>query len=157
MSADQVGKFEAKVFASYDGFLDKELLGPIWLSNKKVANIVAEALHFYDQSCYDLYAYTIMSNYVHLVFRHLESYDVDLPVTSIMKHIKSYSAKEANKLLDRKGVFWQPESYDRVIRDEDELENTIKYTIYNPVKAEQIEEWKQWPFTYCKPEFIGGL
>lgn len=157
LSANQVSNFEAKIFASYDESLEKELTGPTWLSNEKIAKVVAEALHFYDQSRYDLYAYTIMSNHVHLVFRHIEKYDVDLPVTSIMKQIKSYTAKEGNKLLDRKGAFWQSESYDRVIREEQELENTIKYTLYNPVKAELIEEWKQWPFTYCKPDFVGGL
>ncbi len=155
--SELVDKFEAKIFRSFDDFLDRELTGPIWLSNKKVAKIVVDSLHFYDQTRYDLYAFTIMSNHVHFVFRHLEQYDVNLPVTSIMKNIKSYTAKEANKLLVRKGSFWQYESYDRVIRDEAELENTLKYTLYNPVKAGLINEWKQWPYTYCKPEFAEYL
>jgi len=155
--SELVGKFEAKIFRSFDDFLDKELTGPIWLSNKNVAKIVADALHFYDQTRYDLYAFTIMSNHVHFVFRHLEKYEVDLPVTLIMKNIKSYTAKEANKVLMRKGLFWQYESYDRVIRDEAELENTLKYTLYNPVKAGIIDEWEQWPYTYCKPEYAKHL
>ncbi len=74
-----------------------------------------------------------------------------------MKNIKSYTAKEANKILGRSGKFWQNESYDRVIRDEKELENKIKYTIYNPVKSGLVSDWKHWPYTYCKPEFIGDL
>jgi hypothetical protein len=66
-------------------------------------------------------------------------------------------AKKSNKVLNRKGKFWQPESYDRVIRDDRQLENKLRYTLYNPVKAGLISDWKQWPHTYCKPEFIDGM
>ena len=33
------------------------------------------------------------------------------------------------------GSFWQDESYDHVIRDDNELEILIRYVIENPVKA----------------------
>jgi REP element-mobilizing transposase RayT len=42
-------------------------------------------------------------------------------VSKIMKSIKGISAREANKILKRKGSFWQSESYDHIVRDEDEL------------------------------------
>lgn len=77
----------------------------------------------------------------------------EYPVTKILHSIKSYTALECNKLLDRKGTFWQSESYDRVIRSSDELENTIRYVLNNPVKAGLVEEWTNWPHSYCKPEF----
>jgi putative transposase len=157
-TSKQKSNFEAKIFETYDHLLDSETIGPTWLANKKVAKIIEETLHFYDQDCYDLYTYTIMSNHVHLVFRHLEeNHNVDFPVTHIMKNIKSYTAKEANKILGRNGKFWQAESYDRIIRDEKELENKIKYTIYNPVKAGLVSEWTKWPYSFCKPEFIESL
>jgi putative transposase len=151
-------QFYEKMFEYYDHILDNGSTGPVWLSNKNIAQLIADSIHFYNQKCYDLYAFTIMSNHVHLVFRHLEKiYNVDFPVTNVLKNIKSYSGKEANKILGRSGKFWQSESYDRVIRDENELENIIKYTLNNPVKAGLISDWKDWPFSYCKIEFIESL
>ena len=146
--------FEAHLFKTYDQLLDKAATGPVWLKNEHIAKIAIESIHFYDQKLYDLYAFVIMSNHVHMVFRHLkENHEIDFPVTDIMKSIKSYTGKESNKLLDRSGQFWQCESYDRVIRDDLELENVILYTLSNPVKANLITNWKDWPFSYCKPEF----
>ena len=158
LTSKQKSNFEAKIFETYDHLLDSETTGPTWLANKDVARIVQGSLHYFDQDCYELYAYAIMSNHVHLAFRHLEeNHNVDFPVTHIMKRIKSYTAKEANKILGRKGKFWQAESYDRVIRDDKELENKIRYTLSNPVKAGLVSDWNKWPYTFCKPEFIESL
>jgi len=155
LTADETSQFEAEIFKAYDQLLDNPTSGPVWLSNDDVAQIVADTLHFYDRRNYDLYAFSIMSNHVHLVFRHnVENYDVDFPVTGTMQSIKSFSGKECNKLLKRNGKFWQAESFDRFIRDEEELERVILYTLYNPVKANLVKNWRDWPFTYCKPEFI---
>lgn len=148
-------KFEAVLFKLYDQQLDKASSGPTWLSNGKVARTLMDSLHFYDQKHYDLYAYTIMSNHFHLVFRHLEeNFDKDFPVTEIMKLIKSFTGRESNKILQRSGQFWQAESFDRVVRDAEELENVILYTLNNPVKARLTRDWIDWPFSYCKSEFI---
>jgi hypothetical protein len=57
---------------------------------------------------------------------------------------------EANLILGHSGAFWQHENYDRFIRDEAELERTIKYVLYNPVKAKLVKEQKDWKWTYCK-------
>lgn len=48
---------------------------------------------------------------------------------------------------------WQHESFDRVIRDAEELESTIRYVLNNPVKAGLVDEWQDWPFSYCKSKF----
>jgi REP element-mobilizing transposase RayT len=155
VSPERKVKFEAELFKFYDQLLDKPSSGPVWLSNDRAARIVMESLRYYDQRYYKLYAFTIMSNHIHLVFRHLkDNYDVNFPVTEIMKSIKSFTGKECNKLLGRSGQFWQAESFDRVIRDEEELENVIFYTLNNPVKAKLISVWEDWPYSYYKPEFL---
>ncbi|SMO89709.1 transposase [Gracilimonas mengyeensis] len=153
-------KIHKYIFKKYDDYLDDHVIGPTWLAEKEVAKVVTEAIYFRDDRVYELYAYCIMPNHVHLVFRLLNAKSInpeeneDFPVTKILHGLKWYSALKANRVLGRTGnSFWQSESYDHVIRDTEELERIIFYTLYNPVKAGLIDGWEDWPFSYCKPEF----
>ena len=58
----------AREFLRQDRILDKALLGPTWLKDDRVAARVAAALHHADATLklYDLRAWVIMSNDVHL-------------------------------------------------------------------------------------------
>jgi hypothetical protein len=71
------------------------------------------------------------------VFRPRKGHD--LP--EILHSWKSFSAKEANKALSRSGVFWQEESYDHLIRDEDDFRHALTYVLDNPEKA-GLKGWK---------------
>jgi len=156
-------KFEALLFKKYESLLDGQGTGPNWLSNKNIADIVKEALHFRDNKEYDLYAFCIMSNHVHLVFRDLYSNQEDqkieetFAVTKILQGLKSYTGLMANRELNRTGSFWHEESYDRLIRNADELNNTIQYTLNNPVNINLVKDWRDWLHSYCKPEFAKEL
>lgn len=72
-----------------------------------------------------------------------------------MKKLKGVSAYESNKLLNRRGAFWQHESYDHVIRDEAELGRTIWYILDNPVKAGLCKNWRDWKWSYVKEGLVG--
>lgn len=151
--------------------LDQAETGPRWLAEPAVADLVADALHKPDGSRYDLFNFTIMSNHVHVVFQHLpveqdssrlgegrakaRSTTSEYVVTDIFRLIKGATAYENNKTLGRTGAFWQHESYDHVIRDALELERTIWYVLYNPVKAHLVDDWKLWKWTYVKKGLIG--
>ncbi len=56
-------------FFEFDSALNKLSNGPYWLQNSDLARIVAEALHYRDGKVYDLYAYSIMSNHIHIVIK----------------------------------------------------------------------------------------
>ena len=155
--------YQREVFRRYELALDTGKTGPVWLKVPAVAKAVQEAMHYRDSKEYDLFAYCIMSNHVHIVFEHFDkhlnknisnSLTKEYAVTGILQELKRFTAQECNKILERKGAFWQSESYDRVIRDTKELENTIAYTLNNPVKAGLVKHWREWPYTYCKPEFL---
>lgn len=151
---ERTSYIQRKIFEEYGHLLDAGDNGPMWLGRKSVAEVVEDSLHYRDSELFELYAYCIMPNHVHLVFKHLiQEEGKENPVTDIMRNFKRYTARKCNELLKRSGPFWQPESYDRVIRDKDELENTIRYTLNNPVKAGLIEYWQDWPYSYCKSEF----
>ena len=68
-----------------------------------------------------------------------------------MQSIKRVSAKEANEVLGREGIFWQSESFDRLIREEKELYDKVKYVLLNPVDAGLCKNWQEWKYTYVPP------
>jgi REP element-mobilizing transposase RayT len=142
---------QKRLFAATDEFLDTNPNGPYWLREQAVAEVVTEAMHFYDQKHYDLLSYCIMPNHVHMMITLLP----DAPVLfKIMQNLKRYTALNANKLLERAGAFWEEESYDHLVRSEEELYRILNYILRNPVKAGFVSEWQDWPFTFAKPELL---
>jgi REP element-mobilizing transposase RayT len=130
----------------FDALLDGATTGPRWLGIPQVAEIVSESIHYRDQRVYDLLSYCIMPNHVHMVFVGRS----DTPTYRILQSLKRHTARQANLVLQRQDTFWQEESYDHVIRDGDELEQTIRYVLWNPVKAGLVESWEEWRWSYCK-------
>lgn len=140
-------------FAKYDDYLDQALHGSLYLKNEQVADMVAESIRFRDEKVYDLIAYCIMPNHVHLVCTPLEKMEgTYFGLTEILHSLKRHTAREANKVLRRHGTFWQDESYDHFIREDAELEKVVKYVLYNPVKANLVQEQRNWKWNYCKFE-----
>lgn len=151
-------KISRKIFQKYERLLEDNNQGPFWLRQSELAALVCEAIEFRDGNQYELYAYCIMPNHVHIVFKLLNSdLETEFPVTKILGSLKRFTAREANKVLKRKGQFWQHESFDRVIRNQEELESTIKYVLNNPVKANLVNEWQDWPYSFYKSEFKADL
>jgi REP element-mobilizing transposase RayT len=142
---------QKRLFGIWDGPLDSSLRGPFWLSVPNVAAIVAESIHFRDGQVYDLAAYCIMPNHVHMVFTPLCNDTGDYyPMSAIMHSLKLYTARRCNALLEQSGRFWQHENYDHVVRDDRERRRIVNYVLNNPVKAGLVEHWKEWEWTYCK-------
>jgi len=120
-----------------------ECHGTAWLKNPAVAEIVQNALLFFNNQRYTLHAWVIMPNHVHVLFTPAEGWTL----TIILHSWKSFSAREANKVLDRTGEFWQPEYFDRAIRDERGFIAAVEYIEYNPVKAGLCENPYNWRFS----------
>jgi REP element-mobilizing transposase RayT len=134
-------------FTAYETQLDAAGFGPTWLSDDRIAQVVVDALAFRqtELKLYELMAWVIMPNHVHIVV------DSSAPVAKITKAIKNFTAKRANEILDRTGQpFWQYESYDHWVRDRYELPKVIGYVESNPVKAgfvDRVENWR-WSSAY---------
>ncbi len=80
---------------------------------------------------YSLVAVVVMPDHVHLILRPLPGLDL----SRIMKGIKGVSANLLNRARGTTGTVWQDESYDRIMRDEDEFNEKLNYMLNNPVKA----------------------
>lgn len=101
------------------------------LSNPEAAQIVEEALFFWHKERYQLEAYVIMPDHIHLILRPYPGFRLE----KITQGVKGYTAKILNKMLNRTGAFWQDESWDHIIRDRDYLGEYWDYIGNNPVKA----------------------
>jgi len=150
LNKEQLSIKEKRIFKKYDNFLDKALHGPNYLIKDEFANIIKETIYYPEGKDYSLICYCIMPNHVHLVFTLL---NLNKGISKIMQSIKRISARDCNKLLNKKGTFWHSESFDRLVRDDTELYNIINYVINNPVKAGLVDNWKKWKHTYLENEF----
>lgn len=140
-----------RLFGRWDTALHNTATGPFWLGQSEIAGIVVQEIQQHDKQLYDLDAFCIMPNHIHLVFTPLpkdnEGYH---SLSKIMQKIKGRIAYQSNPLLNRSGTFWQHENYDHVVRDEAEWQRIIMYVLNNPVKAGLVQQWQDWLWSYCK-------
>jgi valyl-tRNA synthetase len=120
--------------------------GQCYLREPKIAEITANALKHFDGQRYDLIAWAIMPNHVHVMLKPNEGFD--LP--GILHSWKSYTANKANEILGCTGAFWQTEYYDHLIRDDKDFTNQINYIDSNPARA-LLEDW---PWKEIKYSFV---
>jgi type I restriction enzyme R subunit len=137
-------------FASWEQLLDTAV-GTRWMEERIVASEVQRAMLHFAGTRYDVIAYVVMPNHVHWIFRPLASWrDRCAPRSAreiIMHSFCRQTARTCNRIMGRTGQFWQHESYDRVVRDVDELQRIIDYVEFNPVKAGLCERPEQWEFS----------
>ncbi len=123
-------------------YLDKGY-GECFLKDERVAKMTQESLLFHDEKKYRVVSWVIMPNHMHLLLTPFEN----IELSEIAHSIKSYTAHKANKMLLRKGQFWQHEPFDRYIRNRKHYVNVIKYIENNPVKAKLCEKPEDWKFS----------
>ena len=94
---------------------------------------------------YDLYAVVVMPDHIHLILHP----EVEHSLSDILKGIKGMSARKINAYRNTSDhSVWQDESFDRIIRDEQELAEKLTYILENPVKAGLVREEQSYPFLW---------
>jgi putative transposase len=142
---------QRRLFGNWDEALHSSGAGPTWLREPATAEMVADALMVRDGRVYELHAYCIMPNHVHIVFMPLaKPVGACYSLSSIMHSLKRYTAHQGNLLLGREGQFWQHESYDHVVRDEAERIRIVSYLLSNPEKAGLVAPGESWPWCYSR-------
>jgi putative transposase len=119
-------------FVAADRALDRPGPGPLWLRDRRIAGLVAESILAGEaqRHWYELDAWVVMPNHVHLLILP------QVPVPTITRWLKSWTARQANQLLRRVGQpFWQDESYDHWVRNRRQRSRIIRYIEENPVSA----------------------
>ncbi len=127
-----------------EAWLDRSQ-GECWLQRPEVAARVEEIVRAQDGQTYRLQAWVVMPNHIHLVVDVWET-----PLSKLLNLWKGRSSYDANRLLARRGHFWEKEYFDVLIRDSGHLGRAIRYTENNPVKAGLAGIPKEWPWSSAR-------
>ena len=123
-------------------WLDKGA-GSCVLRQPRCAEIILGALLHFNLQRYRLNAWCVMPNHVHVLFEVFDGH----PMGVVIHSWKTFTTREINKLLDRKGSFWQDDYFDRYMRDEQHRRNELAYIEANPVTAGLAKTPEDWPFS----------
>ena len=119
-----------------DDYLDESKSGTTFLSPVN-ADLLTDVLFHFHGVRYELHAWCVMPNHVHLILHTASGFSL----TQVQHSIKSFSAHELAKLDGIPQKIWQKESYDRLIRDEFEHRALCEYVLENPARA-NLRDWK---------------
>jgi len=125
-SAEYYRLFTAKEEAALDASH-----GACLLCNPQYASHVEATLLHDDEIKYELIAFTVMPNHVHVLFSLRPGTSLDQTVQSW----KSASAHAINRQAKRSGPLWQPGYWDRLVRNRKHFNNVRAYILDNPVRA----------------------
>jgi type I restriction enzyme R subunit len=96
------------------------------------SRLLSEALQYFDQERWWLGDYVIMPNHVHLLACPGEEW----PLEDVLASVKKFTARRMPKSGDNEAdAIWEQESYDRIVRDTEELAAYREDVAMNPFKA----------------------
>jgi len=102
----------------------------------RFADLMQNALRHFERQRYDLLAWCVMPNHVHVLLTPYPPHTLG----TILKSWRSFTALEINRALGTPGQFWQHEAYDHIVRDSDDLRHQLNYILENPLKA-GLTDW----------------
>jgi REP element-mobilizing transposase RayT len=88
-----------------------------------------------------VFGYCVMPDHVHIVFAGSETCDVP----TFVARFKNLAQREAWK-RGVEGAFWQSGFWDHVVRGDEDLDELVRYTLANPVRARLAERAEDYPF-----------
>ena len=125
---------------------------PIFL-DPDCASLVVEAIQFVRHERAYVLAYAVMPEHLHALLVPREG----TSISRVMQSIKGYTARLVNERLGRRGPLWQRSFYDRMIRNERQLLETVNYVHMNPVVAGLEEEPKAYPYSSAGRDDLADL
>lgn len=102
----------------------------IFIDKQDKSKFINEILNTKEKYHYELYAFVIMPNHVHVVIR-----DKEFNLPSIMNSLQTRYVSYFNKKYERVGHLFQDRYFNKIIEDENYFKSTIRYIHKNPEKA----------------------
>jgi putative transposase len=120
--------------------------GPRPLDDPEAASIVENALRHFDGVRYRLLGWCVMPNHVHVVAEMV----AEFPLGGVVRSWKSFTAAQINRRRQTRGPFWAPDYFDRFIRNETDLAETVAYVENNPVVAGLVRRPGDWRWSSAR-------
>ncbi len=102
--------------------------GACLLRNSKYRDLVGAALRYFDGKRYDLHAWGLMPNHVHVLVTLRRGQDLG----KMLHSWKSFTAHKINALRGIRGKVWQHESFDHLVRNVEGFRKFKAYILANP-------------------------
>ena len=107
----------------------------------RLASEMKKGLFHFHTERYFLSCFVVMPNHCHLVIRPFDGWKLE----KILQGLKGAVARQCNLIISGAGSFWQDESYDRIVRDEEHLWRIVQYIGRNSSKAGLPRaHWHRW-------------
>jgi len=136
---DTEAEYHRLFSARLENWLNKGT-GSCVLRDLENARIVYGALNHFNGTRYNLAAYVVMPNHVHVLFRPMPGFDI----SSLAHSWKSFTANMINRRMGKQGTLWQAESWDRLIRNERHFYMSREYIRNNPAMAGLSDGFVLW-------------
>jgi REP element-mobilizing transposase RayT len=123
-------EYHERFVQSREDWLDRGH-GSCLLRDPAAAQTVADALRHFDGDRYVLDAFVVMPNHVHALVQPAPAHSL----SDLLHSWKSFTARKLGELRGEGGTVWQDESFDRIVRNWEELQEYRSYIRRNPEKA----------------------
>ena len=115
---------------------------------EQILTALGEMLRAYEAA---LYAYTLMSNHVHLLLRYPEADPLGRPLRWFMTE----TSKAFNRSRGRRGHFWERRYSACLVEDELYALAALRYLDRNPVRAGLVDDPAAYPWSSCAAYALG--
>ncbi len=121
-----------------------------------------DALRHFHNRRYELFAVCVMPDHVHLLVQPWPKGEDDegsvafWSLSELLRSIKSFSAREINKLENRTGGIWERERFDRYVRSDRDLEEKFLYIVRNPWEAKVVRQDQDYPWVWTQEDETRG-
>jgi len=120
--------------------------GSCVLAKSAIADMVQAALLNFDAQRYRMMAWVVMPNHVHTLFQPIDGWSVATIVAAWKKFTaRKISDDRRDQGEDVIAPVWHPEYWDRYVRNQRHLDQTVEYIHMNPVKAGLVASPEEWP------------
>jgi len=102
------------------------------LSGTERSLVQRALLHAHGQQ-FDLLAYVVMDDHVHAIVRP----NPGVFLETVIHSWRSFTTHQLQRTTGREGRIWQHDYFDRIVRDQAELAEKMRYVLSNP--------WRRWP------------
>ena len=106
-------------------------------------SVIQELRLLHDEQKIYSFAWVVMPDHLHWLFQLNDNEEL----SNIINLLKGRFSRKVNKILNKKGKFWQPAYYDHALRKDEDIKKVARYIVANPLRAglvDRIEEYPHW-------------